>query len=161
MNRPKRRHDRWLMLIAIFKFCKAILLILAGLGALELIHPGVFRQVQEHVWSLGPGLRYKLEHLLERGDGHPARLRAVGLIAFGYAVLFLVEGTGLWLEKRWGEIVTIVITSSLIPVEIYELVHRFTVVRLGALIINVGVVIYLVLRLRANAKAGSSRSRKA
>ena len=42
-------------------------------------------------------------------------------LTFAYSALFLVEGTGLFFEKRWAEYLTIVATVSFIPVEIYEL----------------------------------------
>ncbi|HET9684154.1 MAG TPA: DUF2127 domain-containing protein, partial [Gemmatimonadaceae bacterium] len=76
------------------------------------------------------------------------QLTLVGLASICYGVLFAVEGTGLWLEKRWAEYLTIVATGSLIPFELYELVRSHTVVRVLALVLNVAGVIYLVYRLR-------------
>jgi uncharacterized membrane protein (DUF2068 family) len=67
---------------------------------------------------------------------------AIGLLVYG--ILQLVEATGLWLLKRWGEYFAVVATSLGIPIEIYELVEKVTVIRVGALIINVAAVIYLV-----------------
>jgi len=65
-----------------------------------------------------------------------------------YAGLFLTEGTGLLLRKRWGEIVTIVITGSFIPFEIYELVVKeFSVFKVLLLIGNVAVLAYLIWRV--------------
>ena len=55
--------------------------------------------------------------------------------------------------KRWAEWFTIVITSSLIPVEIYELVRHPTVTKLLVLIINIAVVIYLLYRIRRDEQA--------
>ncbi|MEV5747262.1 DUF2127 domain-containing protein [Actinoallomurus sp. NPDC052308] len=71
---------------------------------------------------------------------------AVGLLA--YAVIELVEAVGLWLGKRWGEYFAVVATSFGLPVEIYELTDRVTAVRIGALVINVGLVLYLVISKR-------------
>jgi uncharacterized membrane protein (DUF2068 family) len=47
----------------------------------------------------------------------------------------------------------VVITSSLLPFEIYEVWHRFTWAKIVVLAINVAVVWYLVMRLRRG-KAG-------
>jgi uncharacterized membrane protein (DUF2068 family) len=62
--------------------------------------------------------------------------------------LFLTEGIGLWLMKRWAEWFTIIITSSLIPVEIYELYRHPTAVKILVLAINVAVVLYLLYRIQ-------------
>jgi len=65
-----------------------------------------------------------------------------------YAGLFLTEGTGLLFRQRWAEWLTIVATSSLMPIEAYELVEKFTAVRLFALLINAAVVLYLIYLVR-------------
>ena len=39
-------------------------------------------------------------------------------------------------------------TSSLIPIEIYELLHRVTAMKIAVLAINIAVVIYLIVRVR-------------
>ena len=67
---------------------------------------------------------------------------AIGLV--GYAVLQFVEGTGLWLVKRWGEYFAVVATSIFLPWEIYELLDRVTVVRVVLLAINVAAVLWLI-----------------
>ena len=59
----------------------------------------------------------------------------VGVVA--YASLQLVESYGLWNMKRWGEYLTVVATSVFLPWEIYEVTEKITVLRVGALIINV------------------------
>jgi uncharacterized membrane protein (DUF2068 family) len=71
---------------------------------------------------------------------------AVGLVA--YALVQLTEGTGLWLLSRWGEYFAAVATSLFIPLEVYELVDRVTWLRVGALVINLAAVVYLVYRKR-------------
>lgn len=65
-----------------------------------------------------------------------------------YGLLQLVEGTGLWLLKRWGEYFAVVATSLGLPIEIYELTEKITYIRVGALVINVAAVIYLLLSKR-------------
>ncbi len=70
-----------------------------------------------------------------------------GFLIF-YGVLQLVEGVGLWLLKRWGEYFAVVATSLFIPLEVYELTEKVTVLRVGALVLNVGAVVYLLLAKR-------------
>ena len=55
---------------------------------------------------------------------------------------------GLWLRKRWGEWATIIITSTLLPLEVYEIYRHLTWIRVAILLINVGIVIYLIWRIR-------------
>jgi uncharacterized membrane protein (DUF2068 family) len=71
---------------------------------------------------------------------------AVGLAVYG--VLQVIEAIGLWLLKRWGEYFAVVATSLGIPVEVYELTEKITWVRVGALIINVAAVLYILLSKR-------------
>jgi uncharacterized membrane protein (DUF2068 family) len=67
---------------------------------------------------------------------------------FVYAGIFLVEGVGLALRKRWAEYFTIITTSSLLPIEIYELARKASVGRSFALALNLAVVAYLIYELR-------------
>ena len=81
-------------------------------------------------------------------DAHKLRQLRAG--TFFYATLFLIEGTGLALRQRWAEYVTIVSTSSLIPIEIYELLKAYSPAKIAFLFINIIVVIYLIFELRRN-----------
>jgi uncharacterized membrane protein (DUF2068 family) len=87
---------------------------------------------------------------------------AVGLAA--YAVIEVVEAVGLWLAKRWGEYFAMVATSAGLPIEIYELAHKITFLRVAAFVVNVALVVYLVyakrlLGVRGGAKAYEARLR--
>ena len=74
------------------------------------------------------------------------RETALGITAFGYAALMSAEGVGLYLRKPWARWFTIGATSSLIPIEIYEIVRELHLVRMLVLIANVAIVVYLVQR---------------
>ena len=41
----------------------------------------------------------------------------------------MAEGIGLYLEKAWGEYLTLAITVSFLPLEIFEIVRRLTWIR--------------------------------
>jgi uncharacterized membrane protein (DUF2068 family) len=73
-------------------------------------------------------------------------LLAVGLVA--YSVVEAVEGTGLWLSRRWGEYFAMLATSAGLPLEIYDLTNKVTVTTLVFLAINLALVVYLVLTKR-------------
>ena len=48
----------------------------------------------------------------------------VRLVTLAYAAVFAVEGVGLWMRRRWAEWMTTIITASLIPLEVWELIHK-------------------------------------
>jgi uncharacterized membrane protein (DUF2068 family) len=85
----------------------------------------------------------------------------LAILAAGYAVLEVVEGTGLWLLKRWGEYFAMVATSVFIPYEIYDLTAKVTVLRVLAFLINVALVVYLVLAKRLFGVRGGKKAYEA
>jgi len=77
--------------------------------------------------------------------------RTLTLLAIGvglYAVIEVVEGTGLWLARRWGEYFAMIATSLGLPLEIYDLTRKVTATALVLLAINLLLVLYLVLTKR-------------
>ena len=65
-----------------------------------------------------------------------------------YAVVEGVEAVGLWFERRWAEYLTALATAGFLPFEVRELIRRVTVVRVGALVVNLAVLAWLVWRKR-------------
>jgi uncharacterized membrane protein (DUF2068 family) len=59
-----------------------------------------------------------------------------------------VEAVGLWYQRRWAEYLTLVVTASLLPLEVYELAHRLSPFKVVAFVINVAVVAYLLYAKR-------------
>jgi uncharacterized membrane protein (DUF2068 family) len=77
-----------------------------------------------------------------------AKLRLAGVGFFIYAILYLAEAIGLWLDQTWAEWLTIVITGLLIPLEIKEMFTHITVMVTLLFVLNVAVVAYLANRVR-------------
>jgi uncharacterized membrane protein (DUF2068 family) len=75
-------------------------------------------------------------------DDH--RLRQIGFGTFAYSALALTEGIGLLLERTWAEYLTLILTVSFLPWEVYELVRHATWIRAGLFAINLAVLGYLV-----------------
>ena len=75
-------------------------------------------------------------------------LRAIEAGTFFYAILHLIEGIGLILERDWAGYLVVIATSSLIPFEIYEILQNTNSLRITLLIVNVAIVIYLIANLR-------------
>jgi uncharacterized membrane protein (DUF2068 family) len=135
-----------LRLIALFKLLKAITLIAVGVGALKLLHRDLQSTLDHWVAMSGldPGNRWVERGIEKASNLTPAKVKGLGIVSFIYAGIFLTEGIGLWLMKHWAEWFTIIITSSLVPVEVYELYRHPSVTKILVLIINVAVVIYLI-----------------
>ncbi|MFF0488244.1 DUF2127 domain-containing protein [Nocardia sp. NPDC003482] len=101
----------------------------------------------------------KIVHFIQEGwTLSPTTLTwiAIGLLA--YAAIELVEAVGLWLVRRWGEYFAVVATGLFLPLEIYELTERITVVRLGALLINIAAVLWLLWSKRLFGINGGGRA---
>jgi uncharacterized membrane protein (DUF2068 family) len=75
-------------------------------------------------------------------------LREVGLALVAYAALEGIEAIGLWFARRWAEYLTFVATTILLPLEIYEIIHGGTVLKVIGFLINLAVVVYLLLKKR-------------
>jgi uncharacterized membrane protein (DUF2068 family) len=149
--------SRVLRLIALFKFLKASILIVAGVGILKLMHNDAATTLGHWFARLGlaPGNRFVDDAISKATNLPPNRIKDLGLGSFVYAALFLTEGIGLWLLKHWAEWFTVVITASLVPLEVWEIHRHPTVVKILVLLINIAVVAYLLYRIR---KEGSGKS---
>jgi len=145
--------DRLIRVIAVFKFLKTGLLIAFGVGAFKLLHKDVADVVEHWIEALklDPGNHFLDAVLAKASDVRPEQIKKIGLGSFLYAGLFLTEGMGLWLRKRWGEWLTVIITSSLVPVEIYEIHRHLSAVKIGVLAINLAIVGYLIGHIRSEA----------
>ncbi len=75
-------------------------------------------------------------------------LHTVGIALIAYALLEGVEAVGLWLAKRWAEYLTFIATSILLVPEVYEIVHKGTVLKVVGTLINLAIVIYLLFAKR-------------
>jgi uncharacterized membrane protein (DUF2068 family) len=89
-----------------------------------------------------------IHHLRSLLHSRHGTLHLVEAFLVGYAVLQLAEGIGLWSLKRWGEYVAAVGTSVFLPLEVYELTKDITYLKVAALVINLALVAYLVIRKR-------------
>jgi uncharacterized membrane protein (DUF2068 family) len=91
------------------------------------------------------GILHDLDRLFSLRSG---RLREVGAALLAYGVLEGVEAVGLWFTKRWAEYLTFVSTTVLLPLEIYEIANRVSVLKIIGFVINVAVVVYLLYAKR-------------
>lgn len=154
-------HNKWLVLIGAVKLLKAAFLIAIGFGALKLLHRDLVYTVTH--WFVD--MRFDPEGrlislILEKVAGiSPHRLRQISIGIFCFAAMDIVEGTGLVLEKWWAEYLTLIVTISFLPWELFEIVRHVTRAKIVIALLNLAVVIYLVVYLQARAR-GSIRKHK-
>lgn len=139
-------HNGWLVLIALFKLGQALLFFAVGVGALRLVG----KDVGDEMTLLAHHLHFNpeshlVDFLIEQADKLDDNLlRRIGAVVFCYAGLDLLEGIGLYLEKTWAEYLTLFITASFLPFEIYEVYERLTWTRCGLFVVNLLVFAYLL-----------------
>jgi uncharacterized membrane protein (DUF2068 family) len=145
-----RSHGRGLRLIAAFKLLKGLALLALAIGALRLLHKDVEAIVVHwiNVFQVDPHGKYIQLILAKLANVDDRRLVQLSIGTFFYAAIFLTEGAGLMMQKRWAEYLTIVSTASLLPLEVYEIAKHVSIGKVVALAINLAVVAYLVYELR-------------
>ena len=151
MHRSHGKSSIGLRIIAIGKLLKVLSLVGFGIAAVALASAGDPPEAFRHwVDALQINEGHKIVHvaIAKLSGAEPAKLDELAVGCFVYAVLFAIEGTGLWLEKHWAEWLTIGITISFLPLEIYEIAKEATAPRIVTLVVNVAVVIYLGFRVR-------------
>lgn len=151
-KRNNEKQDRGLLAIAVFKIVKGLGLMAVGFGALHFLHRDVAAVIANWVdlLRIDPQNHY-LRRLLERvANVDDKKLRELSAGTFFYSALFLCEGVGLALRKRWAEYLTIISTASLMPIEILEIYKKPSAAKVVLLVVNLAVVVYLVFQLRRN-----------
>ncbi len=138
------------MLIGAFKLFKAALLISIAVGAHHLLHRDLQQLIVDWTKRLqaDPDNRFLNAILSRVARLDERRLKEISLGTFFYGLLFAVEGVGLLMRKRWAEYLTVATTALLLPLEIYEIIHRVTPMKIVVLIGNLFIVIYLIAQLR-------------
>lgn len=144
------RSRRFLRLIALERIVRGVLLLAAGVYLLFHLHSDFGRLADHAIRAIELDPR---RHFLHRIIAyfhhlHASELRIAALFALGYGALELVEGTGLWLDRLWAEYLTVIATSLLLPLEIYELVRRPSIWKAGGIVVNIAIVVYLAHLLR-------------
>lgn len=153
LNSIGGEHDAFIKVIILERITKAVVLIALGVGVLVAGEQGWLAQ-----WAISAQQQLNLDsdqtiieqlffRLLMTVTSFP-HLTLLAFGAFAYALLEGTEGIGLAMRRRWAEYLTVIATGVLIPFEAYEVVHKVTLFRVGALLLNVAVVGYLAYRKR-------------
>jgi uncharacterized membrane protein (DUF2068 family) len=147
----RSRGDRLLPWIAAERTLRAIVLLLVGIALIANPHHDWGKTLANFArdFGLNPSSNgiEKIIHRLHAISSH--RYAVFGIIALVYGALEATEGYGLWRRRRWAEYLTVLATSLLFIPEIWEIADKPTPLKLGALLVNIAVVAYLILRLRS------------
>jgi uncharacterized membrane protein (DUF2068 family) len=152
-NRVAPWEDFVLRLIACWKLLHAAFFTAVGFGLLHLRHHDVVEFLNTNViipYHLNPEDRF-VDWVLGKAAVLAPHLVLLGWAAFFYAALFAAEGIGLYLRRSWAEYLVVIVTGSLLPLEIYELWVKVAWWKFAAVTGNLLIVAYLVHRLLLDA----------
>ncbi len=134
-----------LRFIAAWEALKGVLVLLAGGLAVYFLRPSEERSLEELVAHFHLNPAGHTSHIFQRALENLQDTRLV-LLATGallYALLRFVEAYGLWFQKRWGWILGITSAALYLPLEIREMVHRFTWTSVVLFAVNMAIVALL------------------
>jgi uncharacterized membrane protein (DUF2068 family) len=146
LKKEVERPDWGLRLIIIWKVAKATLLVVAALVGFAVAPRDDLHELAERFlegFHVNPANPHVESFLAKVTSCPPRTLREISAGALVFAAFFFVEAWGLHKRRVWAEWLTIIATSLLIPVEIYELVEKRSKGKFVALVVNVLVVVYL------------------
>jgi uncharacterized membrane protein (DUF2068 family) len=148
VSRTSEPKSPWLVLIAVLKLVKAAVLMLVAVGLGDIVARGPEKALVPWLEAVHFDARGKMAHqvvarIFSLDDAH---LEGLAVATVAYACVFAVEGIGLLLRKRWAEYLTLAVTVSFLPLEIFELVRHHSVPKWFTLVVNVAVVAYLAAR---------------
>ena len=152
-NRMGGEHDAFIKVIILERIAKSLVLIALGTGLLIAGRSGwltswaQYAQEQLNLDSDSSVLEQTFFRVLALVSGI-SHTTVIAIGAYAYALLEGTEGVGLAMRKRWAEYLTVLATGALIPFEVYEVEHKVTLFRVGALLLNLAVVGYLAYSKR-------------
>lgn len=146
---PATRPLRVIRSVAVFEGAKGLIVIATGFGLLALLHRDVQAIAEELVrhFHLNPANRYPQIFLTLAARVTDTALWLLAFAAAGYAAVRLAEAYGLWFDRNWASWLGALSGGIYVPIEVYELVEKPSLLRLGLLSANTAIVVYLGYRL--------------
>lgn len=157
---PTPSHRKGLRTVALIEASKGVIVLIVGFGVLSFLG----RDAEEsaaHLVSrlhLNPAHHYPQVFIHAMAEMNNTRLWLIAGFAWVYTTMRAFESYGLWHGRRWAEWFAALSGGIYVPVEVYELFHRASWLKFGALVINLVIVGYMVWlltearRLRAAAE---------
>ena len=147
--------NRSIRLVALFEAFKGILVLAAATGLLSLVHKDAYSIAAKLVahMHLNPASRYPQIFLDAASHLQDSRIVLLALGAATYALLRLVEAYGLFRQRAWAEVLAAFSGAVYVPMELFELIHEVTALRITLLLANAVVVAVMVGALLRRRKA--------
>ena len=147
------RSARLMQAVAAMEAFKGLLVFGAGFGLLALLHRDVRHVAVALVTRLhlDPNAHYTGVFIDLAAGLTDTRLWALAALALLYSSVRLAEAYGLWFERRWAAWLGAGSGAIYLPIEFYELAHRPGGVKAATLLLNLGVVAYLIRSLQRRA----------
>jgi uncharacterized membrane protein (DUF2068 family) len=147
--------------VASLELAKGLVVLLLGFGAISLVHKDAWDVAEAllHFLHVNPDRHHSAQVFLNLADNLTDRkLWAMAGGAATYSIIRFIEGYGLWHERSWAEWFALISGLVYVPFEAYEVARRSTPIHWAVLLVNIGIVFYMIyLRLSAHkeAKLGS------
>ncbi len=140
-------HIKGVRTVASLEFLKGIVVLLAGLGVFSMRHKDIWGVAEtflefihanphHHFVGIFIDLVYRISDV---------RLWKIAVIASIYVILRFIEAYGLWYICPWAEWMAIAGGAIYIPFEIADVLRRPDWIRLLIIVINVGIVLYMLV----------------
>ena len=144
-----------LRLISIERFLRGALLIAVGVSGLRITFSRnefilEWQETISLISQFSPNLVDAITHssiysaILMIFQATPFKWIITFALLMMWGILILIEAVGLWFDLIWAEYLTTISTSVLLPLEMYEIFSRFSFYKLLILIINIGIVMWLI-----------------
>jgi uncharacterized membrane protein (DUF2068 family) len=141
---PKQRAPTLYGIIAI-KLIKGLLFLTVAIVAYSLSDndlPEEYRTLL-HELRLNPERKFFSDLAVKVGKITETNVLWVAAGTLTYSLISLVEGVGLIFRARWAGYMAIAESAFFIPIEVYELLHHYTLTVFVILMINIVIVCYL------------------
>jgi uncharacterized membrane protein (DUF2068 family) len=147
LKRTYRPSMGGLRVVALLEGAKGALVLLTGFGLLAFIHKDLHQAAEQLVrhFHINPASHYPRIFIDLSARTTDMKLWAMAIGAMFYAVIRFAEAAGLWMQRRWAEWFGLLTGGMYVPVEIYEVVRGVTWPKVTVLVVNAGVVAYLLM----------------
>jgi uncharacterized membrane protein (DUF2068 family) len=134
-----------LRLLSFFEAGKGLLVLLAGAGLLTLIHKNAQQEATEivKIFHMNPARHYPEIFINTLANLGNVNLWLLSVSAILYSLIRFGEAYGLWKNRLWAIWFGIASGGLFLPMEMYEIIKRPTIVRIVILFMNILLVFYL------------------
>lgn len=145
-----QRAARGVRLVALMEAAKGAVVLVAGLGVLEVMHVGAAQFVDDLVGHMHLNLANGTPRVFAdfANNISDRQLQLLAAAAFAYVAVRAAEAWGLWNRRRWAAWFSVASGLVYLPFELVELAHGASALKLALLAANLAVVVYMAGVLR-------------